>query len=345
MRTMRSFYTAILHLIIPAILLANSPDVTKKHSTQVKLKGTLGTMMKLFGGNKPTYHVEYLHGNMKRIDNVDKKGKIKNSQIIDLERGLFINIDYKKKKYTEMTFEQWKEMMKSGLSGILGGNRDDSPESDQPEQEKPEVKLKFDVKVERPGDTKKIANHETEKIILTLKAEADVEAKEKDSGEKVKGRGGMILRSTNWVAKSLQGRDEEMAFNKKLAEKLGMELDKGGLAGIMNTIMEKNPDLAAALEKLQEESKKLEGVILLSESVVETWGEPNQKMNDQEEPKSVGGLFKGLGKKFGKKKKDGPNTLIETTNKTSKYSNDPVKKDSFGIPANFEKEEVKMPNK
>ncbi|MFQ5632813.1 MAG: hypothetical protein ACE5I1_28930, partial [bacterium] len=323
---------------------------TKESSVQVKFKGTLGTMVKLFGGNKPTYQVEYLHGNMKRIDNVDKKGKIKTSQIIDLERELFITIDYKKKKYTEMTFEEWKEMMKSGLSGMLQGDREDKPVSDQPEQEKPEVTLKFDIKVDRPGDAKKIAGHQTEKVVLTLKAEAEVETTDKESGEKAKGSGGMILTSTNWVAKSLQGREEEMAFNKKLADKLGVMPGKGGLAGVMNTIMEKNPDLGAALEKLQEESRKLEGVILLSESVVETWGKPDRKMKDQEDaqetPKSVGGLFKGLGKKFGKKKKndDKPKTLMETTNKVAKYSTGAVSTNIFGIPAKFKKEEVKLPN-
>jgi hypothetical protein len=329
------------------LLFAAPPDITRKHRTKVELKGTLGTMMKLFGGNKPIYQVEYLHGHLKRTDKVNKKGKIESSQIIDLEREIFINIDYKRKKYTEMTFEQWRQMLNSWLSGILRGDREDRPETDQP---KPEVKLKFDVKVDQTGETKDFFGNIAEKVVLILKAEADVEATDKETGDKVKGRGGMILTSRMWIAKSLDGREEEMAFNKRLAEKLGMAPVKGGLAGLIETVMEKNPDLAAALKKLQEESEKLEGVVLRSESVVETWGESDRKMQQgqdepAEAPKSVGGLLKGLGKKFGKKKKDKekPNVLLETENEVTEYSRHGLTKELFAIPEKFKKEEVKLP--
>lgn len=346
MQRIKYLIAAILFLAFPVLLLATPPDITKKSSTQVKLKGALGTMVKLFGGDKPTYQAEYLQGHLKRTDKVDKKGKIESSQIVDLDREVFINIDYKRKKYTEMTFEQWRQMLKSGFSQMMREDREDQPESDQP---KPEVKFKFDVNVDRTGETTNFFGNKAEKVVLTLKADADVEATDQETGDKVKARGGMILTSSMWIAKSLAGREEEMAFNKMLAEKLGMTPDKAGLAGLMETIMEKNPDLGTALERLQEESEKLEGVVLRSESVVETWGESDQNMQGQDEPaetpKSVGGLLKGFGKKFGKKKQDEdkPNVLLETENEVSEYSLQGLTKNIFGIPEKFKKEEVKLP--
>ena len=98
MRALRNFTCVLFFFLIPGLLFASAPDLKKAYSTKVELKGTLGSMMKLFGGNKPTYQVEYLKGDLKRIDTVDKKGKIISSQIIDLDRELFITVDYSNKK-------------------------------------------------------------------------------------------------------------------------------------------------------------------------------------------------------------------------------------------------------
>ncbi|MCA9743667.1 MAG: hypothetical protein H6695_06815 [Deferribacteres bacterium] len=346
MQKIRNLAIVLLMVALPGMLLGAAPDVKKASSTKFEFKGTLGTMMKLFGANKPNYQVEYLKGMVKRVDNVDKKGKIQSSQIFDLERELIISIDYKKKKYTEMTFEQWREMIKSSMAGIMQQQEQAQQEAEQSEQQKPEVNLKFDVSFDRPGDTDKIDGKEVEKVVMTMKATADVEATDEETGEKQAARGGMIITNTNWITRSADGLEEEMAFNKLLAEKLGMLPGKSGFAEMMGAIMKQNPDLAAALEKLQEESGKIEGLPMRSQSVIETWGESDQKPEEEKAspPKSLGGLFKGLGKKMAKKDDDGGNkVLMETQSEISSYSTDPLSSDVFAVPAKFKREELKMP--
>lgn len=344
MRFFKNVTSLLFLLLLPGLLLSAEPDVKKETETKFEFKGTLGTMMKLFGGNKPKYQVEYLKGMRKRIDAVDKKGKIESSQIIDLARELFISIDYKDKKYTEMTFDQWREMMKSGLAGMM--RQDAEAREQQPDQQKPELKLKFDVSIDRPGDTDKIDGREVEKVVMTLKTIADVEATDEESGEKITGRGGMTVTNTNWMAKSAEGQEEEMAFHKAMAEKLDFMPGQSGFAEMMGAIMKQNPDLAAALEKLQEESGNLEGLAMRSESVIETWGESDQQKEQKDDaPKSLGGLFKGIGKKLGKKDDgDSKNVLLETHTEISSYSTETLHDDVFAVPANFEREEFKMPN-
>lgn len=348
MRLVRTITVVLCLFAIPAYLAAGPPDITKKSKSKTEFTGMLGTMMKLFGGSKPTYEREILKGNIKRVDKMDKKGKLKESQIIDLDREVFITINHKKKKYTEMTFAEWRQMMESGLSGLF--SRPQEEQAGEGEEAKPEVHFKFDVSVDTPGDRQEIAGYETEKVVLTLKLEAEGETQDEATGETVKGRGGLIVRSTNWIATSIKSQ-EEKDFSVKLAKKLNMNPSEGDWQGLMAKVKESNPELAVAMQRLMEESKKLEGVALKRENIFETWGESDKKEtvesdNSAKPPKSVGGFLKGFGKKFAKKKKKkdgGPNVLLKTIEEISEFSTAPVRDDAFAIPAKYKREEVKLP--
>ena len=158
--------TLILIVLLTAGLAA---DVKQKKKTEFKFSGTIGTVMKLFGAGKPVYTMEYLSGNSYRQDSMDKKGKkVESSQIILLDEEVLINIDHKKKKYTKMTFEEWREYIDNGLGQIFNQQpAEGGPESGQ---EMPEAKLNVTVNIDTPGDTKKYADHQTENVILTLKS-------------------------------------------------------------------------------------------------------------------------------------------------------------------------------
>ncbi len=342
---MSRFSSTILSLAVAALFLTTAvrADVTQKSETKVEIKGAIGSMMKMFGGNKPVRTVTYLKGNRQRTDTVDKKGKVKSSNIVDLDREVFINIDHKKKKYTEMTFEQWREMLKSGFSGLMNRDRE---EPQQKDNDKPEVNLKFSVDVKATGESKKVAGYDAEKVILELKVEGEGESSTKKEGEKPEHvKGGMNVRSTNWVAKSVAGGDEMRAFASKFAEKMGMEPGQGGMAGAIAQLLKSNEQLAAAMKELQEESSKLSGVPMSVHTVFETWGQ-SDKMKEEDSPqmpKGLGGMLKGFGrKKMSKKKDGGPNVLLETTMQVTSYSTDPVSGDLFSAPANYKREEVKL---
>ncbi len=314
-------------------------DVKQDIETKVVVKGPLGSMMKVFGGNKPKKTTTYLKGNLQRTDTYNKKGKVTNSQVVDLNRGVFISMDWKKKKYTEMTFEEWREMLNSGLASVFNPEKGESKKSDEPATE---VDFSIKVDVETPGDTKKIAGYNTENIILNLKVE--VEATQKDEDPQ-KMKGGMIVRSTNWMASSVDGGDEIRAFALKLAEKLGMEAGAGGFTDAIAKLLQNNKQLGEAMAELKKESSKLSGTPMHVHTVFETWG---QKMDagkgDDEEaqmPKSIGGLLKGFGKKKMDKKDDGgANVLLETTTKINKHSTAPLASDLFDVPANFKREQI-----
>jgi hypothetical protein len=345
----------ISRFAVPGILLAGLlvlaasplPDIKTTSTTKLTFKGTLGTMMKMFGGNKPVTSTQYIQANKSRTDNVNDEGKLTTSTIVDLDRELFINIDHKKKEYTEMTFEYYRNMLKSMGSGK-------AEEKQEQEESKPEVKVSFDVKVDKTGEKKNIAGYNAEKVILTMTAKGEKQAEGSTAGEMDKG--GMIITSTNWLSTEVKAYDEVIAFHKAFAEKLGMT-PGGGLAGIIEKLTKSNPQLAEAMKKLEEEGKKFQGVSLLTESVFETWAQPSETQanapeampEEQEKPKSVGGLLGGFGKKLGKKamKKDenadssGRNVLMESMTEISEISNASLNSGLFAVPTDYKKKEVK----
>lgn len=317
------------------------PDVKTTSTTKMTFKGAMGTLMKMAGGNKPANSTQYIKGNKSRSDNFDDEGKLTISSIIDLDREVIVNIDHKKKEFMEMTFAEMREMLKK-----IGAPAQEQATSSS--EKPPEVKVSFDVKVDRSGEKKNLLGYNTEKVVLTLTVQGEGQS---ENGEK--GKGGLVVTSTHWLASEIQGYDEFKAFQKMFVEKLGAAFDAKNMAAALQGMLRGNPQLSEAMKKLAEESDKLQGVPLSTTSVFETWAETSGEKNmaqetqssEQEKPKSVGGLLGGLGKKFGQKavkKDEGANTsgrsvLLESTNEITEISNAPVDAGMFNTPAGYTK--------
>ncbi len=312
-------------------------DVKQVSESRVQFKGTLGAVMRFMGANKPIRTATYLKGNVLRTDHFDKKGKLTNSQIIDLDKGLILQIDHKKKKYTQMTLEEWKEMIQASMEAFGQPAEETEPE----EEQKTRVEWDFQVDVQKPGDHRKIAGYEAEKAILTITVTGRT-MEEQESGEMEEtGRGGLKVISTIWLGKSVAGMEEMKAFRQRLAEELGFQPGEGGMKRMLKAIAESHPAIVAALERVKKETEKLEGVPLETHTVYASWGETKKQesMEEEEEvPKSVGGLLKGFGRKLRKKKKkdkNKPNVLMETRNRTVELKTKSLPADLFAAPQGY----------
>ncbi|RMD93725.1 MAG: hypothetical protein D6814_15240 [Calditrichaeota bacterium] len=347
MPRLKSLLIILLVLVTSGLNASPLPDVKQATETRVHFKGTLGTIMRFLGANKPIRTVNYLKGNVLRTDKLDKKGKkVEQSTIIDLDKEVFVTINHKKKTYSQMTFAEWRQMLQSSIGHYREAGEEQEEESSESE-EKPEMKLNFKLDIQTPGDKKDIAGNRAEKVILKMSAEAEAQEKESEAGAQGNiNRGGLVITSTQWLSTSAKGLQEMKDFRRRLAAKLGMEPEKMGLQKIMDQLMQSNPELAEAMKKVEQEKDKLNGISLESHTVFATWAEGKSGEMGSEEseqmapPKSVGGLLKGFGKKFGKKKKkkkdaSQPNVLLETTTKTLSYSTQPISMDLFAIPQNY----------
>lgn len=353
MKNSRSVILFVLIVGLLATAFSPLPDFKSTTVTTMTFKGMLGTMMKMFGANKPMTSTQYIQGNKSRTDNLNDEGKLTTSAIIDLDREVMINIDHKKKEYTEMTFaemlQRFKEMKEKMKQPEQAGTKD-----------QPETKVSFEVKVDRTGEKKTLAGYETEKVVLTLTATGEgTDNQTGDAPAGAAGKGGMVVTSTNWMASSVKGYEEVRAFQMAFAKKMGEMVNANSMAQMLESLKQTNPQLAEAMKKLEQEGKKLQGVALMTNTVFATWTEGGaqtapapqaEKTDEAGTPKSVGGLLGGFGKKLGQKavkkdesasRNDGRNVLLESTMEVTSIGPSSVDHGMFTAPADYKKKEMK----
>jgi len=262
---------------------------------------------------------------------------------------LLFPLGFHYKEYTETTFAEMLQRLKEMKEKMK--QPEPSGQKDQPE-----VKMKFEVKVDRTGEKKNIAGYETEKIVLTMTAAGA--GADNETGET--GKGGMVITSTNWMASSVKGYEDVRAFQAAFAQKMGEMVNASSMAQMLENLKKTNPELAEAMKKLEQEGKKLQGVALTTNTVFATWAEGGakaapapqaEKTEEPSAPKSVGGLLGGFGKKLGQKtvkkdenanSKDGRSVLLESTMEVTAIGSSAVDAELFmAPPADYKKKEVK----
>jgi hypothetical protein len=279
------------------------------------------------------------------------------TSITRLDKELIWTLDSDKKTYTELTFEQMRQMMESmgSLGGLLNPASADS-------LRKAMEKLSSTVDVKKTGEKKTISGLECERVILTMQSEI------KDTIRAVTDT--TWIKNDLWMVPTDKVPAELRNFDLKMAEKLGFA-EGGPMAGLLN-------QYADAMKKLQEKLKELNGYPLTStfSIVTTTHGEQQAKaevqvkdtteqqmaqeeetpVTEQKDVKSaLGGLFKKKAKEEAKKKEErkqkeeqekalaqpGPKTVMEVTTETQKIETSSVDASLFEIPAGYKK--VEMP--
>jgi hypothetical protein len=278
------------------------------------------------------------------------------TSITRLDKELIWTLDSDKKTYTELTFEQMREMMKSmgSLGGIFTKGEADS-------LRKAMEKLSSTVEVNKTGEKKTISELECERVILTLRSEmVDSIANVTDT---------TWVKNDIWMAPADKVPSELQNFDLKMAEKLGLT-EGGPMAGLLN-------QYADAMKKLQDKLKELNGYPLASTFSIVTTTHAQEKekaeakttetaesqtAEEEETPiteerdvkSALGGLFKKKAKEESKKKEEqkekerqekaqaeqGPKTVLEVTTETQKIETSSIDASVFEIPAGYKKVEM-----
>jgi hypothetical protein len=326
----RSTSFAICTLLAATLAFASAPDVKYTQTTVTKFHGGMSMLMKMAGASGPQTSTIMISGNKQRSDDGDR------STIVDLDREAMINIDHKKKEYTEMTFAEWREMM----SKLKGSGK--SAKMDKADREN--VDVKFDVKVDKTGERQTINGYECEKVIVTLTMEGEQKptADDPTSG----GKGSMMVTSTQWLTPRVAGWEEAAAFAKKFTEKVGsaMGMNTNAMAA---SVMGK---LGPAMKKLEEEAKKLTGVPVKTESAFKVSGQAAEQpggeaaAGEQKIPSSLGGLLGGLGKKKSSpgSAETGNEPLFESTTILESISTGGLEAGLFAPPMNYKMKAMKQ---
>ena len=273
------------------------------------------------------------------------------ASVIDLASGTITHIDFQKKQYSVMTFEEMKQMMEQMSQKMQKRDKGDQPE------------MKFKVSATATGKSKQVAGLEAKEMIM--KMEMEMEATDKDSGQSQKG--GMTVTTDMWIARGVPGYGEVREFHKRMAEKINWT--PGG------NMFAANPQVSGGMAEVYKEVAKLDGMPVQQVISMGMAGQPGaaeggtapaqqqsqpQAQQQPAQPQSVGGaLGSALGGRFGLGKKKpadqqassdnqqasggqgsgAPGSLLEMTTELSTFSSNAVDPSLFEVPANFKKVE------
>jgi len=261
------------------------------------------------------------------------------ASVIDLASGTITHIDFQKKQYSVMTFDEMKQMME---------------QMSQKMQKNDQGEMKFKVSANATDKTKQVAGFEAKEMIMKM----EMEGTDKKSGQ----TGGMTITTDMWIASGVPGYQEVREFHKRMAEKLNWS--PGG-----NMFMA-NPQVSQGMAEVYKEMAKLDGVpvqqlITMGGSGMPAPADgsapPPQQQQQQVERPSAGGVLGGaLGGRLGglgglgrKKKEDKPadppanapaaqssgtpGSLLEMTTEMSGFSANTADASLFEVPAGFKK--------
>jgi hypothetical protein len=153
------------------------------------------------------------------------------STIIDLDKQTITTINFPKKSYSVVTFEQLKQQMAAMSEKMHSKNANQPTPS-------------FDVKIEDTGKTKTVNGNNAHETKMTM----TMSAKDASSGA----QGGMDVVSDMWIAPGVAGWSEARDFQRRMAERLNWT--PGG-----NPMLNR-PDMANALAEYYKQGSKLDGM-------------------------------------------------------------------------------------
>src|ERR1039457_5737250 len=276
------------------------------------------------------------------------------ASVIDLASGTITHIDFQKKQYSVMTFEEMKQMMEQMSQKAQKRDKGDQPE------------MKFKVSAKATGKSKQVAGLEAKEMIM--KMEMEMEATDKDSGQSQKG--GMTVTMDMWVASGVLGYGEVREFHKRMAEKINW--NPGG------NMFAANPQVSGGMAEAYKEVAKLDGMPVQqlismgmagqpgaadggTASAQQQQSQPQAQQQPAERPSVGGALGSALGGRFGLGKKKpadqsassdnqsgsggqasgsgAPGSLMEMTTELNTYSSNAVDPSLFEVPAGFKKVE------
>ncbi len=220
-------------------------------------------------------------------------------RITRLDKDLMYGILSKKKKYTEISFEELRRQREEGMAGWkqqMQGNA--APPSDDSEGPKGMTFSPPEITVERPGDKQSIAGFESELVKIVGTSVGTHE----ETGQTCEVRWLMDL----WVAET-PGAEIVRSYRKGVAEALGFSQDQ--LEGLGSQVSSMISSYGKGLQELQKEMAEIDKTPLRTRMALETEGtcgiaggmaaaDTSDGPPEDEEPAAAPGRKFG---KFGKK--------------------------------------------
>ena len=319
-------------------------DVRSEQKTKFQLAGALGKVVNLFSrtAREGVTQTISLKGDRKATMN----DQAQTGQIIDLKEEKVYDLDLKKKTYKVTTFAELRRQIEEQRKRAAEeAKNEQGREAAKPAQKDPNAKeMEVDFDVKNTGEKKSVNGFDTHQTIVTITV--------REKGKKLEESGGLVMKSDMWLAPKVAAMTELQQFDLRYAQAVYGSTIVGASAQDLATAMAMYPQMKPALDKMKAEGGKIDGTPIMTTMTLDAVPSPEQAQQQQksggDQPKSIGGMLGGFGKKIGKKddtkteakKDDGPKgatTFLTSTVEVLKLGTD-VPADALAIPAGFKEE-------
>ena len=221
--------------LVAGVLLASASALMADFQYEQTTKITGGVLMSMarFGGKRltePQTSTIAVKGN--RMVHLSPQS----AQITDLDKETITHVDFEKKTYSVMTFQQMKEMMQQAMEGMQ--KREGTGAGD--------ASVTFTATVKETGQKKAVNGMNANEYILTMV----MNATDQKSGQ----NGAINITNDMWMAPEVPGYQEVRDFELRMAEKLGI-----GLGG-SNPLASMRPGMGAGMAEMAKQMSKLKGI-------------------------------------------------------------------------------------
>ena len=195
----------------------------------------------------------YLQGRRMRIDSA------LSGSVFDLDAERVIQIDHKQKTYTSATFAEMRETFeRARASAEQARAKEQAKKGPAAEEKKGDIKVKYRVAVDRPGQRERVAGYDTERVLVTITLEAEATPE----GQRTEQVGSMVLLLDQWISNNAPQGPAFTEFYRLFSEKLGREF-RSQVQGLQAAFA-LYPSLADGFEAAAREMQKISGIPLRS---------------------------------------------------------------------------------
>ena len=334
----KSVTTAAVTLLCAATLSADFSF----HETSRVTGGAMAGMLKVAGVFSKQAR-EPMESNVAiKGDRMARRGPT-HGEIIDLESETITSIDFQKKTYSVMTFEQMRQMLEDAANRMKQNKDKNNSDAD----------MSLKVSAKATGNSRQIAGYDSKEMLVLI----DMVVTDKRNSQS----GTMVVATRLWIANGIPGAREQRDFAMKMGKKLNWA--PGG-----NSAFLANPYVAKGMAEAYKEMMKLDGTPILQTLSMGGPGtvppdvQPGAVQQPQDKPSLGGALGGALGGRFGLGKKKNTDEAKPEENKgsstaggnssslldmTTEFSNFSQTADPslFEVPAGFKKVEPDLKHK
>jgi hypothetical protein len=222
------------------------PHATVEQKTQMQFGGFIGGVMNVFGGKATREGITTTS-----VVRGDRRSSVtgKTGELVDLKEEKIYQIDYGRKTYKVVTFDELRKQWEDAQKQMKEQSREQETRDSGNAEKAPEYEIDVDVK--ETGEKETINGFNTRQAIVTVTAH--------EKGMKLKDSGGAVLTADLWLGPKIAALRELDEFNRRYFQKLYGGINTGGDARSMAMLISQSPAFTKAMKKFQDKQASLDG--------------------------------------------------------------------------------------